>query len=231
LDKVERMEEAMPRIGATAGALVLMALAIGWNLARYPAVWDTIGPLSPHPQAQAPPLSEVAEAGPAWVQPSIQPERTGSLQRYSPQQPADFTVTAAGRALDASGAATLAAEERNEYPEPLSGYHRERDTAPVPAPMPPAPVIASTRWPAENGRPALFAANPLQSETPSKTEPDRRLLPVVYPKDQANTQHSKNSSNKVVRLPPVEKIIATSVERLSPAAGGDPDVVYPRTGM
>ncbi|MBN2578382.1 MAG: hypothetical protein JXB10_05270 [Pirellulales bacterium] len=77
----------MPRILPFFGALLTIAGAIGWNIARYPVVWEMVGPPADFPLS--------ASAGPPAiaVQPA-QPEPVPSAEPSPPETPVELPIAA-----------------------------------------------------------------------------------------------------------------------------------------
>ena len=71
----------MPRIAATAVVLVLVAAAIGLNMARYPTVWQMVAPPSQSSQAEE----------------TLRPADTSHADRVAPAAASDNTSPPAGQ--------------------------------------------------------------------------------------------------------------------------------------
>ena len=143
----------MPKIAPVLGAIALVAIAIALNMARYPAVWEMIGPAPDAAQPRDPPPS-AGSAEPARVLPS---------------EPAAETAEPKGLPVEKPPA-----NQPEQCAEPLAQYRRERDAAAAQQ----AAANSGTRWP---GEVASNLPSPAQPEPAVIAEAASRLVPVAYP--------------------------------------------------
>ncbi len=110
----------MPRIAAAAGVLTLIVFSIGFNIARYPTVWDMVDPMShlPQPAKSAPSIAMAESSADAQPEAAVQP--TASWQPTPVPLPADAPlreVPSGARSSDEDPPDDALGETESEQPD------------------------------------------------------------------------------------------------------------------
>lgn len=223
----------MPRIAATGIVLALVAMAIGLNMARYPAVWQMVEP--PAQSSQPEETARPAEAPrPTMLAPvngsrrdSAPEPLAGTSQRGAMTLPVSLGKTDSP-AANPPKEAHAADDPAESHAEPLAEYRRQRDangiaaTANAPSPeaaapsnaaAPPAPdspTSMSKVWPAEAAASLRVIASPAP---PMAFEGKKGDSPVF-----ADTKSVTAPVESVERLTPVVRPVSVPT---APAADSD----------
>jgi hypothetical protein len=186
----------MPRIASLLGALTLVVGSIGWNMARWPIVWEMTAAQDDAPQpAETPQADDSPPAAGSRPEATPAPAASNTAQAAAPLGTTAEAAVPHGDAAagDSSPGATAAAAE-----EPLAQYRRERQTA-----APQSENNLSKPWPAEVAPAGRYAAA-ARFESPGRRSPDRELVPVNLSAASGKTVNL-DLGHGVRRLPPVEQ--------------------------
>lgn len=210
----------MPRIAATVLSFVLIAFSIGFNMVRYPVVWEMVGPPSgsalsedpsqpddsadepadDHAAAEASPAEQSSDPLPgfqAWADSGGE----DALEGPAPREPDRYTP-----AWPSRGEFDLAGWPAAD-PDAASGHHA--------SPVPDSP-----------DRP-----DGLPSSLASASPQVGPLVPVVYPSEGDAAGRQEAPTPQVQRLPPVDRIAPPAVDAGNFALPVAPIPIYPSTGV
>ena len=196
----------VPRIAATLASLMLIAGAIGVNIARYPAVWQMVDGLD-------------KPDGPAVAsEPSSQPVPATAASQTKPAAQPARTSTATARTDKVAASATPA----------IASKKKPQAKAKTPAgPAAPRAVVATTQ--------NLPPASVKPAETVDRNEPVghilgvRPLVAVTPPGTSGTLSEQPAVEEPIRRLPPPDAAVPSPLEQAW--AGGDmgPVPAYPTT--
>jgi len=203
----------MPRLVASLGVVVALAVCIGFNTVRYPVVWDLVA--VSHQLPQADPATKLAKAKPAEVKPAA-------------------TASAASHPgyICTDGVCRMASARENSQP---SAPPRPTVSVVTPATSP-KPAAAK---PAATTKPA--ATKPAAADKPAAVKPEvsvpqpavGMLVPVTRPaaSSQAATSRSKATNSAkggVRRLPALDQMETPAADASQPQVG-EQLPIYPTT--
>jgi cytoskeletal protein RodZ len=156
----------MPKILPFFGALLTLSAAIGWNIVRYPVVWQMVGPATDFPSLASTPLSAIPVQPTQTEEENPAPEPALKVKSEAPLA-ATEPATTENRVVSA-GSANPPKEEvesRSLLAISAAEYAAARGAGCQPAP--------------QNSQPAPLSNLPVSHEIPASSSGLLRRLPPI----------------------------------------------------
>ena len=241
-DDADQVERAMPRIAASIAAFVVIAFSIGFNMVRYPIVWDLVGASSDLSQPSESSRSAAILEPLAPVQPDVLPEPTtpwqaarpgdawddptgGTVYRNTSSEVDDEPFTPSVDAVDSSlaGARWQGDGYRRSWQPAEDSLQPTKEECDADGCDLSAPVhfAASEKYPSDADR----------ASTPAAAGVRQRLVPVIRPDDQREPAGSSGIEQRTHRLPQVDQVHRAAADREVPPSAQGPVPFYPSTGI
>ncbi len=237
----------MPRLAASVAAFMVIAFGIGFNMVRYPIVWDLVGATSDLSQPSESSRSEAAAEPSAPAPPDAMPEPQESWRTaragYPPQDdPIGGTAyrSAWGEEDDKTvdvAAHDIAAHEADLPQQDTSGQEPAYQASPprIDSSMPPKTEQCESdgcRLPTSMGLGSHTAYPPAADlqEAPAESGSRGRLVPVTRPDSPAGPSEPAGPEPRIRMLPPLGQTDRTAADLGVPQSHGGPVPFYPSTG-
>lgn len=244
--RLRRTEKTMPRIAASIGVIALIVFSVGFNISRYPIVWDT-SDASSHLLSSAESLQVKTASDSAKL-----PLAEDSMQQDAKQELADEQPHYAAAPIP---------YEPVPYEQPVPYEPLPHEPIPYARYTPPAEPSYRSLEPSgtavePNGPDTsydLAASAPQVAESSAKygadAEPStaviselpaRRMVPIVFPQAaqpasdltaRSRSPSPSESSESVRRLPSVDEVNAVPDDHQTVQLPMTPIPIYPTTGF
>jgi hypothetical protein len=163
----------MPKILPFFGALLTLSAAIGWNIVRYPVVWQMVGPATDFPSLESTPLSAIPVQPAQAEEENPVPEPAPKAKSKAPLAATEPTTT--DNRVASADPANPPKEDEGTRPLmaiPAAEYAAARGAGCQPAPQNGQPVP-------QNSQPAPLNNLPANHEIPASSSGLLRRLPPI----------------------------------------------------
>jgi len=196
----------MPRIAAVVCTLALIVASIGFNIRRYPVVWQMVGPSSPLPQSRH------------SAQPIAAAESTTAAPHSDAPAGVDHLESDAGEPF---GRDDRRQDDRAEHDKPSWSVCR-----------PCAPPDARGYQLQSRAEATVLQEGVSSADPVGQSRSGRALVPVVVDSELADAGAVCSASGAGIRrLPPTDNAPALSTDLFASQTPDDPIPFYPTTGI